>query len=256
MMIITEEFWSILLISRTSEVNTTSNEITLTSHGLKSGDKVLHTATVPSVGLSSDKLYYVNRVDQNTIKLSNTYFDSTQEKPVVVDITSASSGTISPINPPIKLYKDSTVTFDLSDSSLGFVVQGKSYPAFELNFYRDKDFKVIWEKSENSKVFEVVRSGSVGSSGAKVTLEVNSDIPEFLYYKLDLIDANPDVDTPETKQEIIVDTEVVNSSQLEIKESGYQGTHKIATPSTTSFTYTIKDVPEASSYTTADWCFN
>jgi len=234
-----------------SEVSTTNSEITLTSHGFKSGDKVLHTATVPSVGLSSDKLYYVNRVDQNTIKLSDTYFDSTQEKPVVVDITSASSGTISPINPPIKLYKDSTVTFDLSDSSLGFVVQGKSYPAFELNFYRDKDFKVIWEKSDNSKVFEVVRSGTVGSSGAKVTLEVNSDTPEFLYYKLDLIDANPDVDTPEVKQQIIVDTEVVNSSQLEIQESGYQGTHKIATPSTTSFTYTIKDVPEASSYTTA-----
>ena len=40
----------------TSGVSTTSNEITLTSHGLKSGDKVLHTATVPSVGLSSDKL--------------------------------------------------------------------------------------------------------------------------------------------------------------------------------------------------------
>ena len=234
-----------------SGVSTASNEITLTSHGLKSGDKVLHTATVPSVGLSSDKLYYVNRVDQNTIKLSDTYFDSTQEKPVVVDITSASSGTISPINPPIKLYKDSTVTFDLSDSSLGFVVQGKSYPAFELNFYRDKDFKVVWEKSDNSKVFEVVRSGTVGSSGAKVTLEVNDDTPEFLYYKLDLIDANPDVTTPEAKQEIVVDTEVVNSSQLEIKESGYQGTHKIATPSTTSFTYTIKDVPEASSYTTA-----
>ena len=234
-----------------SEVSTTNSEITLTSHGLKSGDKVLHTATVPSVGLSSDKLYYVNRVDQNTIKLSDTYFDSTQEKPVVVDITSASSGTISPINPPIKLYKDSTVTFDLSDSSLGFVVQGKSYPAFELNFYRDKDFKVVWEKSDNSKVFEVVRSGTVGSSGAKVTLEVNDDTPEFLYYKLDLIDANPDVDLPETKQQIVVDTEIVNSSQLEIKESGYQGTHKIATPSTTSFTYTIKDIPEASSYTTA-----
>ena len=78
-----------------------------------------------------------------------------------------------------------------------------------------------------------------------------SDTPEFLYYKLDLIDANPDVDTPEVKQQIVVDTEVVNSSQIEIKESGYQGTHKIATPSTTSFTYTIKDVPEASSYTTA-----
>jgi len=234
-----------------SEVSTTNSEITLTSHGLKSGDKVLHTATVPSVGLSSDKLYYVNRVDQNTIKLSDTYFDSTQEKPVVVDITSASSGTISPINPPIKLYKDSTVTFDLSDSSLGFIVQGKSYPAFELNFYRDKDFKIIWEKSDNSKVFEIVRSGSVGSSGAKVTLEVNDSTPEFLYYKLDLIDANPDVDTPEVKKQIIVDTEIVNSSQLEISESNYQGTYKIATPSTTSFTYTIKDVPEASSYTTA-----
>ena len=44
MMITTEEFWSILLISRDSGVSTTSNEITLTSHGFKSGDKVLHTA--------------------------------------------------------------------------------------------------------------------------------------------------------------------------------------------------------------------
>ena len=234
-----------------SDVNTTTNEITLTSHGLKSGDKVLHTATVASGGLSSDKLYYVNRVDQNTIKLSDTQFNSTQEKPVVVDITSASSGTLSPINPPVTLYKDSTITFDLSDSSLGFVIQGKSYPAFELNFYRDKDFNVIFEKSDNSKVFEIVRSGIVGSSGAKVTLEVNSDTPEFLYYKLDLIDANPDVDTPQAKLQIVTDNEVVNSNQLEIRESIYQGTYKISTPSTTSFAFTVKDIPEASSYTTA-----
>jgi len=234
-----------------SGVNTTTNEITLTSHGMKSGDKILHTATAPSIGLSNDKIYYVNRVDQNRIKLSNTYFNSTQEKPVVVGISSASSGTISPINPPVKLYKNSTVTFDLSDPSLGFVVQSKSYPAFELNFYRDKDFKVIWEKSDNSKVFDVIRSGQVGSSNAKLTLKVNSDTPEFLYYKLDLINANPDVDTPDTKLQVISDSEVVNSSQLEIRESDYQGTHKISTPSTTSFAFTLKDAPEASSYTTA-----
>ena len=232
-------------------VNTSTNAITLTSHKLKTGDKVIHTATLPSVGLSSDAIYYAKVIDRNTIKLSNSYFDATKEKPTIVGITSASAGTISPVNPPIRLYKNSTVTFDLSDSSLAFTISGTTYPGFALNFYRDKDFKVSWEKSEESKLFEVSREGTVGSSGAKVILKVTEDIPEFLYYKLDLIDSNISLDVPDEKSGIVIDEEVVNSSQIQITNSIYNGTHRILTPSTTSFTYTLKETPEETVYNTS-----
>ena len=91
----------------TAGVNTTTNAITINSHGFKTGDKVIHTSELSSVGLSSDRFYYVVRVDDNRIKLSDTYFDATQPKPTIVGITSASLGTINPITPSIKLYKNS-----------------------------------------------------------------------------------------------------------------------------------------------------
>ena len=114
----------------TAGVNTSTNAITLPSHGFKTGDKIIHTSSAPSVGLDNEKMYYVVKVDNNTLKLSNTYFDSTELKPIVVGITSASLGTINPINPPIELYKDSTITFDLSDSSLAYTRQGTTYSSF------------------------------------------------------------------------------------------------------------------------------
>ena len=55
--------------------------------------------TAPDV----DQNYYIVKVDNNTFKLSDTYYDSTEEKPPIVGITSTSVGTINPINPEIKL---------------------------------------------------------------------------------------------------------------------------------------------------------
>ena len=52
-----------------------------------------------------NRIYYTSIVDKNTIKLSNNYYDSINLDPKVINITSASAGTISPINPPIKLEK-------------------------------------------------------------------------------------------------------------------------------------------------------
>ena len=126
----------------TAGINTDTNSITISSHGLNTGDKVIHTATTSSQGLENEKMYYVVKVDNNLIKLSNTYFGSTQEKPEIIEITSASNGTINPINPLVNLYKNSTVEFDLSDESLSYTTQGTRYSAFEFNLYTDKNFQV------------------------------------------------------------------------------------------------------------------
>ena len=232
----------------TAGVNTSTNAITLSSHGFKTGDKIIHTSSVPSVGLDNEKMYYVVKVDNNTLKLSNTYFDSTQLKPIVVGITSASLGTINPINPPIELYKDSTVTFDLSDSSLAYTRQGTTYSAFEFNLYTDKNFTKVWNTSETSNTFELIKTGQVGTAGAKATLTVNKNIPEILYYKLDILIEKNVPDVPKAKGNIIVDNEIVSGSEIRVEESLYNGKHVITLGTTTSFTYTVPKVPEKPSY--------
>ena len=229
----------------TAGVNTTTNAISINSHGFKTGDKIIHTSEVSSVGLSSDRIYYVVRVDDNTIKLSNTYYDATQPKPTIVGISSASLGTINPISPAVKLYKDSTVTFDLSDPSLSYVKQGTNYPAFKFDLFVDKNFTKEWEKSKENKTFELSRQGIVGTLGAKAELFVNENTPNELYYNLTPVYES---DTPASKTEIVTDTEVISGNVLLPKNSLYNGKHTITVGTTTTFTYPLAETPEKLSY--------
>ena len=230
-----------------TDVNTTTNEITINSHGFKTGDKVIHTSESPSAGLSDNGVYYVVKVDDDIIKLSNTYYESTLSNPIIVEISSASSGTINPIAPSINLYKNSTVTFDLSDSSLSYTRQGSSYPAFKFNLYVDKNFTKEWEKSKESAAFELSRQGVVGTSGAKAELVVNENTPRELYYNLTPIYESF---LPAVKSEIVSDSEVISGNTLLSRESFYNGTHSIKVATATSFTYSVAEIPEQSSYDT------
>lgn len=228
-------------------VNTTTNTITVTNHGLLTGDKVVHTATLPSVGLSSNTVYYAVRVDDNTLRLSTSSYNSRLVNPITVGITSASDGSLCPVNPTITAYKDSTIEFDLSDSSLAYVKQGQQYPAFEFGLYLDNNFTKRWYKSESSENFEFTATGTVGTAGAKATLTVNKNIPEILFYKLDPVYES---DLPAYKQEIDIDTEVFSNNQINVTNSAYSGTFEFVSTSTTSFTYSLPDKPEADLYTT------
>ena len=232
-----------------ANVNTTTNTITITNHGFFTGDKVVHTATVPSTGLLSNTAYYVVRVDDNTLRLSTSSYNSRLVNPITVDITGASDGALDLVNPPLKVYKDSTVEFDLSDSSLAYVKQGQQYPAFEFNLYLDSNFTKRWYKSDSSKKFEFLTTGTVGAAGAKATLTVNKDIPEILFYKLDPVYES---NLPAYKQEIDVDTEVFSNNQVTVTNSAYSGTFDFVSTSTTSFTYSLSGEPEADVYTTPD----
>jgi len=231
----------------TAGVNTETNTITINSHGFETGDKVIHTSEISSVGLSSDSFYYIVRVDNNKIQLSNTYYNSTQINPNIVGISSASLGTINPITPLVKLYKNSTVTFDLSDSSLSYTRQGTTYPAFKFNLYVDKNFTKEWEKSEKSETFDLSRLGVVGTSNAKAELFVNENTPTELYYNLTpLYEGN----LPIEKAQIYTDNEIISGNTLLSGESLYNGKHTITVGTTTTFTYTMGSTPEKLSYAT------
>lgn len=232
-------------------VSTNSNTFTIQDHGFETGQKVIHTATLPAQGLSNNGIYYIVKIDNNTFKLAETYYDSRLSKPSVIGISSASDGALSLINPPISVYKDSTIVFNLSDSSLSYTNQSTQYPAFELNFYTDENFTQVWNRNADSpsRDFGVRRTGRVGvSADAKVTLTVNDYTPTSLYYRLDPIFESS---IPAEKQQSIVDYEVESNSRVIINDSIYNGEHKVSIASTTEFTYTLGNAPEKTSYSSS-----
>ena len=230
-----------------SGINTNSNTITIVDHGFKRGQKVVHTSTIPSIGLDNNKEYYIVIVDINNIRLTNSYFESISPKPQVVGITSASDGTLSLVNPPIEVYRSSSIVFDLSDSSLSYTQQSTSYPAFDLGFFKDSNFTELYESNAEDSVFEVQKVGIVGiTSDAKVILNINNETPENIYYNLIPIYNGS---LPENKKLISVDSEVISNNEIEVESSKYNGIHDVIVGSTTSFTYTLPRVPEKNSYT-------
>jgi hypothetical protein len=229
-----------------SDIDVNKNTITINNHGFRFGQKVIYTSSSPSSGLENNKDYFITIVDENTIRLTNSYFEALNSKPEVVSIGSASLGTLSKINPQIDAYRNSTVVFDVSDASLGYVQQSSAFSAFDLKFFKDSNFTESYISNEDDSVFEVQKVGSVGvTTDAKIILTINDKTPENLYYTLvPLYDSN----LPETKKLINVDTEVIGNNQIKVQFSGYNGQFDIISTSSTSFTYNIPFVPENSSY--------
>jgi hypothetical protein len=229
------------------DVNVNTDTIAINNHEFVRGQKVVHTSLLPSTGLQNNKEYYVVIVDENNIKLSDTYYESLSLKPKIVGITSASFGTLSKINPLIESYKDSSLIFDLSDSSLSYTQQSSLYSAFELRFFKDSNFTELYITNEDNPTFEVQRVGSVGiTNDAKVILNINGATPENIYYTLVPVYDN---NLPENKRLINTDKEVVSNNEIQVLESKYNGEHKIISTSNSSFVYNVPSKPENNFYT-------
>ena len=232
-----------------ANVNVLSNEITIQNHGLQSGQKVIHTSASPSGGLNNNGIYYIVKIDNDVVKLSNTYYDSISLIPTTVEISSAGNGTLSSVNPAIEVYRNSSIIFDLSDSSLAYTNQLNSYSAFQFNLYTDSSFTQLFDTTKENGIFDFQRTGTVGiTSDAKVTLTIKENTPENLYYNLiPVFEGNP----PKEKTEITTDYLVASNNQVQVKKSLYSGKHVVSSASSTSFTYGLKSSPEKSSYSSS-----
>jgi hypothetical protein len=228
-------------------INTITNTITILNHNFKRGQKVIHTAVTPANGLENNKEYFIFIVDNNKIKLTSTYYESINAKPEIISITSISDGTLSLVNPPIQVYQNSSIIFDLSDSSLSYTQQGSSYPAFDFKLFKNSNFTENYDSNSDNQIFEVKKVGTVGvTSDAKVTLSVNENTPKTLYYKLiPIYDAT---NLPDTKKLINEDLEVISNNEIEVKKSQYNGIYNVIVGSSTSFTYNLPNLPESNSY--------
>ena len=231
-----------------SDVDITNNTLTIPNHNLTRGQKVIHTATTPAAGLLDNKIYYVFVVDRNKIKLCETTTDIERAFPIVVDITGTSSGTISKVNPPIAIEKNKTIEFDLSDSSLSFTNNSISYSAFDFGIFYDRELKNQFYSSTVSDEFEVIKTGPVGlSTLAKLSLKVNDNLPNVLYYGA--VPINLDLNT-NVKKEIFSDSEnIKNCSELVVVDNPLTGNRNFVTGiGTTTFSFSIFDAPNESEY--------
>jgi hypothetical protein len=227
-------------------INTQTSEITIENHGFYNGQRIVHTCTGTSYGLFNNKIYYVIFVDTDKFKLATSYVESISLLPTPVKITTGFDGTLSAVNPRLELYRDSTVIFDLSDSSLSVSNQSQRFPIFELNFYTDSNFTKKFESTQTDRQFEIKRYGTVGiGTDARVVLTANKYLPEKLYYKLDLV--NEFLATVE-KKEILIDDFVPSNNEINLISSLYNGKQVITTQSNSSFTYNLSVIPESSSY--------
>ena len=235
-----------------SDIDVINDIITVEKHGFYDGQKVIHTAASPAGGLTNNTIYYIVVISENKLKLTTSKYDSKQISPLsIVDLTSTSSGTLSPINPPIKVIKNSVVVFDLSDSSLAYVKSGVSYPAFELNIYSDPQFSNKFDSSKSTTSFEVSKTGNAGvDANAKTTLSFNDDISGFLYYRLDPINLD---DNTDVNKEIVVDYETDNNNKIVTQNSLYSGNYSVIVGvSTVQFQYNVAQTPERSSYSSSE----
>ena len=234
-----------------SDVDVLNNSITIPNHGLKSGDKVIYTSANPSAGLLNEKIYYIFRFTNDKVKLCLNKYQALKFNPDIIDITSAASGTLSQINPPITAFKNNTLRFDLSDSSLSSLSGYTLYSAFDFSLYLDSEFNNSFESTEKTTSFEVSKVGQIGiTPDAALILNVTDYLPERLYYKFSPINSQF---VSQVKKEIYIDTEVTNSNQIEVKNSlynGYNSIHKIE--SNTTFSYDLEKTPERYGYNSSE----
>ena len=227
------------------DVDIANNNIKIETHNFITGQKVIYNSTTPCGGLEDDKMYYVTVLDKNTFKLCSSYYNSVKDRPEPIDITSASYGTISLVNPQIISTKNNKIIFDLSDPSLSYTINSgiNTYTAFNFEIYSDQTQKnQYFISSTTSPNFEVQKIGQIGiSTNAKVILEVNQNTPKNLYYNLIPIGV--------TTNYIITDYEnIINNNSIIIIDSKYSGKYSLISVSSTTFSYNILNYPEAEYY--------
>jgi hypothetical protein len=212
-----------------TDVNLDENLFSINNHQYKTGDKVLYKSETPILGLEDNEIYYVVVTDRNNFGLCNSLFESKQEFPKFLSLNSSTDGKFYQINPEIQVIKGQNVVFDISHNSLSFT-QGSStqrIPSFTFDLYQDSNFNHKYISSGKTNIFDVSKTGIIGTSGAKLTLIISADTPSSLFYKLTPLNINGN---PPEKLGIFIDSEQSNNNKITVTSSKYDGKYPIFDP--------------------------
>ena len=210
-------------------VNVTTNVITQNSHGFISGDKVYY-ETSESIGGLTTGSYFVYTVDTNNFQLADTKKDIFSSPPRTITLTSAGGHdhTFSLINPPLEIFKNNNVEFNLSDSTL---------TGYNFRIYYTDDYKNRVVSTGSTTEFLITEFGTPGTVGAGVTLEYSDNFPSILYYNLE---KSGYISTS--------DVSVLSNNQIQYYNSKYNGSYKVTDVSSNTFDVNLNSPPERDSY--------
>lgn len=221
------------------DVDTVNSILSIPNHQYYTGQKILYTSNSPISGLENNGIYFVVVINSNKISLARTSYNALLDQPIIIQFNSVSAGTLYEINPAIKVTKNNTLLFDLSDSSLSVSDGSILAPAFDFDFYYDSTFINKFETTFNSTIFNVRKSGSIGiTTDANIRLVYDEQVPNKLFYKL----------TPRKNKPIFVDTDISDNNSINFSDSAYNGEQSVTGIGTTVFSYTLAEYPESSSY--------
>jgi len=234
-----------------SDVDIVDNLITINDHGYDDGQKLIHTSTSPSSGLEDQAIYYAIVYDKDRIKLSNSYYDATYSKKEI-NITSSSFGTLSPINPNLKVTKNQRVVFDLSDSSLSELSSGIGRTSsFNFDLFLDSNFENKFFSVDVDGISLIEKSANIGiETNSYVSFSVNDSFPNQIYYNL-LPITNLSV-----KNEILSDNEVVESNKITFIDSDLNGKKQVIGISSQTFDFQNSKPLNFNSYSSSDGTFD
>ena len=227
-------------ISSTSVgIGTSSSIFTKSSHGFKTGDKILYLSNSPASPLENGNNYYVLRIDDNTFRLSDTYYNATRldYKYIVLSNSGVGIHTIAPINPELSFIKNKEVRIDVSDSSLS---------DFRLDFYNDRNF--ISEVNDKN----IIRSGVPGVSTVAYVAFSSSFAVGSYYYKLTPLRLQDP--TNSKKINLDFDLEVPENTKITFVDNAINGRYSIGVASTNYFSIEINPAKfiETSTYTSSN----
>jgi hypothetical protein len=219
-----------------SGINTTNNSITIPNNNFSTGDKVFYEADIEASGLSTGSYYYILKLSDDVISLSETLYDATSKNLAVVSIggTGGSSQKLSLVNPQINVIKNNNLVFDISDSS---------FANKTIKFFKDNNYVNEFISTSDETSFNVIGVGTPGQSGAKVTLNYTDSIDYDLYYIVeDLVEG----------AFVLPDKDVRSFSKISYIDSFYNNTFTVSSVGLTTFAVNLVGLPEVSQYTTGD----
>jgi len=214
-----------------TSVNIVDSKITIQNHQLKNGDRIFYDCNDLIISGLSTGEYYAHVLDSNNLQLSETYKDSLAYPPKVVKFSSIGGNLhqISLVTPNISVPKNSTLVFDVSNTSLS---------GYKFKFYSDSNFtKEYYGTPERQSVIGI---GTIGDgSSALINLKYNKNYSQDLFYSLEKNGRVLKLDDIQTEY---------NNSRISFVDSIYNGSYSIFGVGSTTFNINLIDFPERNNY--------
>jgi hypothetical protein len=240
-----------LAVNKTLIESVNGNILTISNHNFDPGQKVLFNSSSslndPENELFDGRKYYVMPLNTNQFKLSKTYFGSFNNKDIVNIVLDGTYDPFDPgfdpgdslflslINPPINVFNNTTIIFDLSDSSL---------IGFDFNIFEDSEYNNIFYGFEK---FDVVKNGVVGNFGSNLILNIKDTSIKKLYYTLTIPNVN---DILFENLEYFNDNlNILDNNTITLNNSVYSGEKNISGIGTNFFEFNLNRIPESFNYT-------